>query len=93
MLRYQVTEGQLKEKLSNDAMLKLIQQQISYAREKMLFGKPLGRIVRGRFGFQLRIMINGGLRVLELLEQQQNDLFSRPRLGKSDWLRMIWRSL
>jgi len=93
MLRYQVTEDQLKEKLSNDAMLKLIQQQISYAREKMLFGKPLGRIVRGRFGFQLRVMINGGLRVLELLDQQQNDLFSRPRLGKRDWMKMIWRSL
>ena len=93
MLRFQVTEEQLKDKLSNDAMLKLIQQQISYAREKMLFGNPLGRIVRGRFGFQLRIMINGGIRVLELLEKQQNDLFSRPRLGKRDWLRMVWRSL
>lgn len=93
MLRFQVTEHQLKEKLSNEAILKLIQQQILYAREKMLFGKPLGRAVRGRFGFQLRIMINGGLRVLELLEKQQNDLFSRPRLGKRDWLRMVWRSL
>ncbi len=93
MLRFQVSEDQLKEKLSNDAMLKLIQQQILYAREKMLFGKPLGRAVRGRFGFQLRIMINGGLRVLELLEKQQHDLFSRPRLGKRDWMKMIWRSL
>lgn len=93
MLRFQVSEEQLKEKLSNDAMLKLIEQQILYAREKMLFGKPLGRNVRGRFGFQLRLMINGGLRVLELLKKQQNDLFSRPRLGKRDWLRMIWRSL
>ncbi len=93
MLRFQVTEDQLSKKISNNAMLKLIQQQIEYAREKMLFGKPLGRAVRGRFGFQLRIMINGGLRVLELLEKQQNDYFSRPRLSKSDWLRMIWRSL
>ncbi len=93
MLRFQVSEDQLKEKLSNDAMLNLIRQQILYAREKMLFGKPLGRAVRGRFGFQLRIMINGGLRVLELLEKQQNDLFSRPRLGKRDWMKMIWRSL
>lgn len=92
MLRFQVTEKQLKEKLSNNAMRQLVQQQILYAREKMLFGKPLGRIVRGRFGFQLRIMINGGLRVLELLEKQQNDYFSRPRLGKRDWMRMIWRS-
>jgi squalene synthase HpnC len=93
MIRFQVTEDQLKNKLSNDAMLKLIQQQIEYARAKMLFGKPLGRAVGGRFGFQLRIMINGGLRVLELLEKQHNDFFSRPRLDKRDWMRMIWRSL
>jgi squalene synthase HpnC len=92
MLRFSVSEEQLREKRSDNAMQQIIQQQIHYAREKMLFGKPLGRAVRGRFGFQLRIMINGGLRVLELLEKQQNDYFSRPRLSKNDWLRMIWRS-
>jgi len=92
MLRFNVNEEQLKEKCSDNAMQQLIQQQIHYAREKMLFGKPLGRVVHGRFGFQLRIMINGGLRVLELLEKQQTDYFSRPRLSKSDWLRMIWHS-
>lgn len=92
MLRFHINEDDLKEKKCDDAMWQLIQQQIQYAREKMLFGKPLGNIVRGRFGFQLRIMINGGLRVLELLENQQNNCFSRPRLGKRDWLRMIWRS-
>jgi len=92
MLHFLVTEDQISKKISNENMKNLIQQQISYAREKMLFGKPLGNIVRGRFGFQLRIMINGGLRILELLENQQSNCFSRPRLGKRDWLRMIWRS-
>jgi len=93
MLRFHVTEDQLQKKLSNNDMRKFIQQQILYAREKMLLGKPLGRVVHGRFGFQLRIMINGGLRILELLDIQQNNLFSRPRLGKFDWIRMIWRSI
>ena len=93
MLHFHVTSNQLQERLSNEAMQKLIQQQISYAREKMLLGKSLGHDVHGRFGFQLRIMINGGLRVLELLEKQKSDYFSRPRLGKRDWCRMIWRSI
>jgi squalene synthase HpnC len=93
MDRFQVTENQISQKSCNAAMKELIHQQIRYARDKMLSGKPLGRDLRGRFGFQLRIMINGGLRVLELLERQQDDCFSRPRLKKADWLRMIWRSL
>jgi len=92
MLRFHVTEEHLKEKRCDDAMWQLFQQQIQYAHEKILFGKPLGRVMHGRFGFQLRMMINGGLRVLELLEKQQGNCFSRPRLGKRDWLRMIWRS-
>jgi squalene synthase HpnC len=91
--RFAVDEDHFRNKRSDAAFAQLIQQQINYAREKMLFGEPLGRAVGGRFGFQLRLMINGGLRVLELLEQQKNDLFSRPRLTKGDWLRMVLRAL
>jgi len=91
--KFGVDETHFKNKNSDAAFAQLIQQQIDYAREKMLFGQPLGRAVKGRFGFQLRLMINGGLRVLELLEHQQNNLFSRPRLSKPDWLLMLFRSL
>lgn len=93
MQRFGVSAAHIRDKRSDAAFARLIQQQIDYAREKMLFGQPLGRAVGGRFGFQLRLMINGGLRVLELLERQQDNLFSRPRLRKADWLRMVFRSL
>ncbi|NOX75370.1 MAG: squalene synthase HpnC [Gammaproteobacteria bacterium] len=93
MERFGVNEKHFQDKHSDAAFTQLIQQQIAYAREKILFGKPLGRAVGGRFGFQLRLMINGGLRVLELLECQQGNLFSRPRLSKADWLMMVLRSV
>ncbi len=93
MERFGVDEKHFQDKYSDTAFKQLIQQQIAYAREKMLFGKPLGRAVSGRFGFQLRLMINGGLRVLELLERQQENLFSRPRLSRGDWLMMVLRSV
>lgn len=93
MTRFGVSEAQLRERRSDTAMQRLITQQIHYAREKMLFGKPLGRAITGRFGFQLRMMINGGLRILELLERQQGDLFSRPRLRSRDWLWMLYQAL
>jgi len=91
--RFGISEEHFRTQRSDDAFAQLLQQQITYAREKMLFGKPLGRAVGGRFGFQLRLMINGGLRVLELLERQQGNLFSRPRLNKRDWLWMFLRAL
>jgi len=91
--RFGVNEDHFRDKRSDAAFAQLIQQQIDYAREKMLFGEPLGRAVGGRFGFQLRLMINGGLRVLELLENQQEDLFARPRLRKQDWIFMLLRSV
>ena len=91
--RFNVDEEHIRDRRSDDAFAQLIQQQIAYAREKMLFGKPLGRAVGGRFGFQLRLMINGGLRVLERLENQKEDLFARPRLRKRDWVFMLLRSV
>jgi len=92
LARFKVSETHIRDQRSDEAFAQLIRQQIRYAREKMLFGKPLGRAVGGRFGFQLRLMINGGLRTLELLEGQREDLFSRPRLKKWDWLVMLLRS-
>lgn len=91
--RFDVDEEHFRNKYSDASFAQLIQQQINYAREKMLLGQPLGRAVGGRFGFQLRLMINGGLRVLELLERQQENLFSRPRLSKRDWLWMFVKAL
>jgi squalene synthase HpnC len=93
MERFKVNEAHIRDKQTDDAFTQLIQQQITYAREKMLFGKPLGRAVGGRFGFQLRLMINGGLRIVDLLENQREDLFSRPRLQKRDWFVMLFRSI
>jgi squalene synthase HpnC len=92
MARFGVTESHIAEQRSDEAMRELLQHEIRIARARMLAGAPLGRSLRGRFGFQLRLMINGGLRVLELLEGQRDDLFSRPRLQTRDWLRLIWRS-
>ena len=93
MDHFHVSEQHISEKRSDDAMRQLVQKEIRVAREMMLMGEPLGRSIPGRFGFQLRIMINGGLRILELLEQQQDDYFSRPRLKGADWFWMVWRAI
>jgi hypothetical protein len=48
----------------------------------------------GRIGWELRLVVQGGLRILEALDAADHDVFHhRPILGKSDWARVAWRAL
>ena len=49
--------------------------------------------LRGRIGWELRLVMQGGLRILECIEAADYDVFRRrPQLRKSDWLRVVWRA-
>ncbi len=68
--------------------------QAGRARSMMLDGAGLARALPGRIGWELRLVVLGGLRILERLDATGYDVFSRrPTLGKSDWLRLAWRAL
>jgi phytoene synthase len=57
-------------------------------------GAPLARRLPGRIGWELRLMVLGGLRILERIEAVGHDVFRhRPTLGKGDWPRLAWRAL
>ena len=48
----------------------------------------------GRIGWELRLIVLGGLRILECIETTAYDVFRhRPVLAKGDWLRLAWRAL
>lgn len=76
----------------NDNMTALINKQIDRARSLMLQGAPLAWRLKGRFGLEIRLTVFGGLTILKKL-QQQNDIFSRPRLGTTDKLHMVISAL
>ncbi|GAA5087945.1 MULTISPECIES: squalene synthase HpnC [Paenalcaligenes] len=72
----------------------LMQEQVRYARSLLEQGKPLVQRLPGRIGLELKMIILGGLRILERLDQVQYDVFTaRPKLGKADWLRLGGRLL
>lgn len=79
----------------NDAALReLLRLQYHRSRELLQAGTPLGRRVRGRFGWEIRLITSAGLRVLERLEANLEAApFSRPRLRRRDWPVILWRSL
>jgi squalene synthase HpnC len=57
-------------------------------------GAPLVHALPGRLGWEIRLTIQGGLRILERLRQVRGDVFERrPKLGKWDWLVLAGRSL
>lgn len=65
----------------------LMQKQVSYARSLLQQGMPLAARLPGRIGLELRLIVLGGLRILERLDQVQYDVFTaRPKLRKTDWL-------
>lgn len=72
----------------------LIDFQIDRTRDLMLRGAPLVHALPGRLGWEIRLTIQGGLRILERLRRVRGDVFRRrPRLGKRDWLVVAGRSL
>lgn len=46
-----------------------------------------------RIGWELRLVVQGGLRTLERIEMAGFDVFRhRPKLGPADWIVMLWRA-
>jgi squalene synthase HpnC len=91
--QYGVDEQQIAEGNTSEAWRALMKFQVDRAREMMLKGKPLGSILTGRIGLEMRMIIAGGLRILAKLENAQYDMFRRrPVLKPFDWVIMLSRS-
>ncbi len=72
----------------------LMDFEIDRAEALMRHGAPLVHALPGRLGLEIRLTVQGGLRILERLRQVRGDVFTRrPKLGKRDWLVLLVRSL
>lgn len=59
--------------------------EVSRARDFLLRGSPLTRALTGRIGWELRLVVAGGLRILDLIEHADYDIFRhRPTIGIKD---------
>jgi phytoene synthase len=71
----------------------LMQFQIERARDMMQRGAPLGSILGGRIGLEMRLIIAGGNRILNKIQNVNYDIFQhRPVLRPHDWLIMLLKS-
>ncbi len=89
-----VTEQHIAQANADQAWCQLMQFQVDRARGLLNSGLPLGRTLSGRLGLELRLIIQGGLRILEKIEHIHFDVFRhRPTLRAHDWVLMLWRAL
>ncbi len=71
----------------------LLAANVAAARARMQRGAALVHRVPGRAGWELRLVVQGGLRILDKIEALQfATLAKRPRLRWWDWALLLWRA-
>jgi hydroxysqualene synthase len=79
------------------ALHKTLAELVKWARSLLLFGAPLTETFRRKAGslagLELRLVIQGGLMILEKIEQlNYATVIYRPELSTSDMPKMLWRA-
>lgn len=71
----------------------LLEAECTWARSLMLAGSPLVHRVPGRAGWELRAVVQGGLRILDKIAALGHDtLHARPTVGAFDAVPVLWRA-
>ena len=94
LARYAITEQDIATQTSRDDWQQMMAFQCDRARAMMHAGRPLGGTLPGRMGAELRLMMAGGVAILDKIDAVQGDVFRhRPQLTKWDWLFIAPRAL
>jgi squalene synthase HpnC len=94
LARFGVTEQDIEQGRVGPAWRALMAFEVGRARSLITSGAPLALRLPGRIGWELRMVVQGGLRILEMIERVDYDVFRRrPKLAAPDWLAVGWRAL
>jgi squalene synthase HpnC len=94
MDRFGVSADAIADARVDAAWQALMRFEVERARGMMLSGAPLALRLPGRIGWELRLVVQGGLRILERIEAVGYDVFRRrPKLGPADWFVIAWRAM
>ncbi|HJQ62268.1 MAG TPA: squalene synthase HpnC [Burkholderiales bacterium] len=86
LARFDVAEQQIAAGDSGRNWQRFIAFQIERTRELLYSGAPLGRVLKGRIGMEMRMIMAGGDRVLTKIARVGGDVFKRrPTLQPLDW--------
>lgn len=72
----------------------LVRELCDWTRALLQEGAPLALRLPGRAGWELRLVVQGGLRILERIGAMDHaTLLARPKLSAGDVPRLLWRAL
>ncbi|NMQ26965.1 squalene synthase HpnC [Candidatus Accumulibacter phosphatis] len=92
--RFGVGERQIASGRCSAEWTALLAFEVERTRDLMNAGAALVHQLPGRMGWEIRLTVQGGLRILERIEQTDGDVFQqRPQLGPSDYLFIASRAL
>ena len=90
---HRVTRAELAAGTDSARSRVLVAALCAWARTLMRQGAPLALRVPGRAGWELRLVVQGGLRILEKIEAMKYaTLANRPTLGIRDVPLLLWRA-
>ena len=88
-----VTHAELAACVDSPRSRALVRALCQWARTLMLEGAPLALRIPGRAGWELRLVVQGGLRILERIDQMEHaSLARRPKLTAADLPLLAWRA-
>lgn len=93
LLHHRVSRAELTAATDSARSRVLVAALCAWARTLMRQGAPLALRVPGRAGWELRLVVQGGLRILEKIEAMKYAaLAHRPKLGLADLPVLVWRA-
>jgi squalene synthase HpnC len=94
MARFEISERQIAAGDCGGNWPSFMAFQVGRARDLLRSGAPLGHILKGRIGLEMRMIIQGGDRILSRIAAAGGDIFRhRPVLRRRDWVYMMLRSV
>jgi squalene synthase HpnC len=99
LLKFGITEQQIAAYVNASAPVdkewqQFMQFNLQRVHTLLITGKPLGRILKGRIGFEMRMIIAGGERIITKITKVNGDIFNhRPTLNNWDWLLILTKAL
>jgi len=90
LAQFEISESQIAAGDSGGNWPSFMAFQVGRTRDLLRSGAPLGRILKGRIGLEMRMIIQGGDRILSRIAAVGGDIFRhRPVLKPHDWVYMM----
>jgi squalene synthase HpnC len=91
--RHRLTPDELMTGHDSPAVRAVVCDLVVWTRQLMLSGEPLVHALPGRAGWELRLVVQGGVRILEKIQHMDyTTLTCRPKLHWLDALIILWRA-